>query len=40
MLYDNPKIPTPAAVGDFSLHASKKTVYQSDSDSSNMGISE
>ena len=31
MLYDNPKRSTPAAVGDFPLHASKKTGYQSDS---------
>src|SRR6266446_5065196 len=30
MVYDNPKISTPAPVGDFSLHASKKSAYQSD----------
>jgi len=31
MLYDNPKRSTPAPVGDLSLHASKKTAYQSTS---------
>ena len=29
MLYDNPKRSMPAAVGDLSLHASKKIAYQS-----------
>jgi len=30
-LNENDKISTPARVGDLSLHASKKTAYQSDS---------
>jgi hypothetical protein len=34
VLNDIPKPPTPACVGDLSLHASKKTAYQSDSGSS------
>jgi hypothetical protein len=29
MLYDSPKRSIPAPVGDLSLHASKKTAYQS-----------
>src|SRR5712671_5152830 len=31
MLYDSPKRSTPAPAGDLSLHASKKTAYQSTS---------
>src|SRR5713101_1601305 len=39
-LYENPKISTPAHVGDFSLHASKKTAYQSDSGRVYLAISQ